>query len=61
MILPGAKTPATSANRILLENGLPVARIMGDELEEFSGISQRARQQARQRLPVVRQWPKSLP
>jgi ATP-dependent Lhr-like helicase len=61
LILPGAKTPATSANRILLENGLPVARMMGDELETFPGISERAGQQARQRLPVVRQWPRSLP
>ena len=61
LILPGVKTPATSGNRILLENGLPVARVMGDELEEFSGISERARQQARQHLRVVRQWPRSVP
>jgi ATP-dependent Lhr-like helicase len=61
LILPGAKTPATSGNRILLENGLPVARVLGDELEEFDGISQPARQQARQHLLVVRRWPKSVP
>ncbi|MBT8070632.1 MAG: DEAD/DEAH box helicase [Gammaproteobacteria bacterium] len=61
LILPGAKTPATSSNRILLENGVPVARVLGDELEEFDGISQQARQQARQHLLVVRRWPKSVP
>lgn len=61
LILPGVKTPATSANRILLENGLPVARVLGEELEEFDGISQQARQHARQHLLVVRQWPKSIP
>jgi len=59
LITPGAKTPAVSNNRILLENGLPVARLMGDELEEFSGISDRASQEARQRLSVVRPWPNS--
>jgi ATP-dependent Lhr-like helicase len=56
-ITPGAKTPAISGNRILLENGLPVARILGDELQEFKGISHQASQEAHNRLPIVRQWP----
>jgi len=56
-ITPGAKTPSISGNRILLENGLPVARILGDELEQFKGISHQASKEARNRLPVVRQWP----
>ena len=57
LIVPGAKTPATTGNRILLENGLPVARILGDELEEFPGISAAASREARMRLQVVKPWP----
>jgi ATP-dependent Lhr-like helicase len=56
LITPGVKTPAVTANRILLENGLPVARVMGEELEEYSGISDQASHEARQRLLVVRSW-----
>jgi len=55
-IVPGAKTPSLSSNRILLENGLPVARSMADELEEFRGISSQASQEARKHLLVVRPW-----
>lgn len=55
-ITPGAKTPALNGNRILLENGLPVARCIGNELEEFAGISEQAAREAGQRLPVVRPW-----
>ncbi|RLA41743.1 MAG: hypothetical protein DRR42_24320 [Gammaproteobacteria bacterium] len=56
LITPGAKTPAITGNRILLENGLPVARILGEELEEFPGISTQASREARRRLLVVRSW-----
>ena len=56
LIVPGAKTPATTANRILLENGLPVARSLGDELEEYPGISPQASREAHSRLPVVKHW-----
>jgi ATP-dependent Lhr-like helicase len=59
LIVPGAKTPAITGNRILLENGVQVARSMGEELEEFSGISEQASREARQRLLVVRPWPNS--
>lgn len=56
LIIPGVKTPAISSNRLLLENGLPVARVLGDELEEFPGISAEATGEARRRLLVVRPW-----
>jgi ATP-dependent Lhr-like helicase len=56
LIVPGAKTPAVAGNRILLENGLPVARIIGEALEEFPGISPQARREAGPRLLVVRPW-----
>jgi ATP-dependent Lhr-like helicase len=56
LIVPGAKTPAVPGNRILLENGLPVARIIGEDLEEFPGISPRASKEAGPRLMVVRPW-----
>ena len=52
-ITPGARTSATAGNRILLQDGVPVARIMGEEIEEFPGISESARREARRRLPVV--------
>ena len=57
VIVPGVKTPAISSNRLLLENGLPVARMMGNELERFKGISERASREAQRRLQVVRAWP----
>ena len=54
LITPGAKTPSITGNRILLENGLPVARVMADELEEFPGISHQASQEAKKNLLVIR-------
>ena len=60
LITPGVKTPALSGNRILLENGLPVARCLADELEEFPGISKQASQVARNRLVVLRKWPRTI-
>jgi len=59
LITPGLKTPAITGNRILLENGLPVARVIAEQLEEFTKISEQARREARRRLFVVRPWPKS--
>ena len=53
LIVPGVKTPSVTGNRILLENGLPVARIIGDELQEFANISAEASREANSRLPVV--------
>lgn len=54
LITPGSKTPSIAGNRILLENGIPVARILNDELQTFPNISQAAEHEASQRLPVVR-------
>ena len=59
LITPGAKTPSVSVNRILLENGLPVARMIGEELQEFATISAQASREANRRLLVVRPWPNS--
>jgi len=56
LITPGVKTPALAGNRVLLENGVPVARILGDELEAFDGSSEQARREAERRLRVVRAW-----
>jgi len=56
LITPGAKTPATGGNLILLENGLPVARSMAETLEEFPGISAEASRTARRQLVVVKPW-----
>lgn len=57
-ILPGPRTPAQMNNRILLEDGLPVARLVSDEVEELPGISDASRAQARQMLTVIRPWSK---
>ena len=57
LITPGVKTPAIAGNRLLLENGLPVARTLGEELEEFTGISDQASREASLRLLVIRPWP----
>jgi len=54
LITPGVKTPAITGNRILLEDGLPVARVMAEELEVYSGAGGRARRQAQQLLTVRR-------
>jgi ATP-dependent Lhr-like helicase len=55
-IVPGPRTPALLNNRVLLEDGLPVARLVGDEVEDLPGISEAARAKARQLLTVVRPW-----
>ena len=59
LIVPGVKTPSITGNRILLENGLPVARVIGEELQEFENISSQASREANRRLLVVRPWPNS--
>ncbi len=55
-LLTGLRTPASPQNRILLEDGQPVARTLGDTLEAFPGIGRQARQYAHERLAVVRPW-----
>jgi ATP-dependent Lhr-like helicase len=46
IVVPGPKTPARSGNRILLEDGLPVARLLAGKLETLPGTSERARRLA---------------
>ncbi|MFT5139888.1 MAG: ATP-dependent Lhr-like helicase [Lysobacterales bacterium] len=55
-ILTGPRTPSAMNNRILLENGLPVARMIGDEVEELKGISKEASAKSRDLLTIVRPW-----
>ncbi|MBT8069970.1 MAG: hypothetical protein KJO80_06020 [Gammaproteobacteria bacterium] len=59
LITPGPKTPSLSSNRILLENGLPVARMIAEELQKFERISTRASREASRPFQVVRPWPHS--
>ena len=57
IITPGVKTPAKPGNRILLLNGVPVARIQGDELD-LLGKSQKINSaEAEHYLRVVRSLP----
>ncbi|MDX2419050.1 MAG: DEAD/DEAH box helicase [Xanthomonadales bacterium] len=56
LIVPGVKTPSITGNRVLLENGLPVARMIGEEFQEFANIGAEASREARRRLLVVRPW-----
>jgi ATP-dependent Lhr-like helicase len=55
-ILPGPKTPALATHRLLLEDGLPVARWVGEQVEELPGISAAARHSAPDLLRVVMPW-----
>jgi ATP-dependent Lhr-like helicase len=55
-LLPGPRTPAVMSNRVLLENGLPVARMVSDEIEALSGISDEARLRYKDMLRIVRAW-----
>jgi ATP-dependent Lhr-like helicase len=57
LITPGVKTPSVGGNRVLLENGLPVARMIGEEFQGFANIGAEASREARRRLLVVRPWP----
>jgi ATP-dependent Lhr-like helicase len=50
---PGPRTPAVSGNRVLLEDGMPVARMVSDQFEELPGIGRQASARAREMLTVV--------
>ncbi|MEJ2534807.1 MAG: hypothetical protein P8008_04915, partial [Gammaproteobacteria bacterium] len=60
ILLPGPRTAAIAGNRVLLEDGQPVARLLGDEVEELSGISERARRGARDAFRIVTPWRQSV-
>ncbi len=55
-LVPGPRTPATEGNRVLLEDGLPVARWVNGELDLLPSISDHARRSAEERLRVVTPW-----
>jgi ATP-dependent Lhr-like helicase len=58
IVLPGPKTAAQAGHRILLEDGLPVARLAGQGLEVLAGASPTAAVRAEQLLggvtPLIR-------
>jgi len=53
IITPGVKTPAKAGNRILLENGVPAARLQGDEIELLAGAKAVSSLEAERQLRVV--------
>ncbi|MEM1411883.1 MAG: ATP-dependent DNA helicase, partial [Pseudomonadota bacterium] len=53
ILVPGPKTPALAGNRILLEDGLPTARLVRGEIETLPGAGDRTLETARVRLPRV--------
>ena len=58
IITPGVKTPMRMGNRILLLNGVPAARILGEEIEIFDGVEKVSAVEAEQHLRVVRHFPR---
>jgi ATP-dependent Lhr-like helicase len=54
IITTGVKTPARPGNRILLVNGVPAARMLGDELELLKGAEKISSAEAERYLRVVR-------
>jgi ATP-dependent Lhr-like helicase len=60
IITPGPKTPALAGHRLLLEDGLPVARLRNEQLEELPGITRRSRQIAPELLRGNFPWPWSV-
>ena len=60
IITPGVKTPAKAGNRILLVDGVPAARLLGDEVELLDRGSPLTRSEAERQLRVVRGIPSSL-
>jgi ATP-dependent Lhr-like helicase len=53
VLTPGVKTASRVSNRILLERGVPAARLVGDEIEVLKGASRDAASQADSRLRIV--------
>ena len=60
IITPGQKTPARAGSRVLLLNGVPAARIQGDELERLEqGAGGLSAAEAERHLRVIRGMPGS--
>jgi ATP-dependent Lhr-like helicase len=53
IITPGVKTPALSGNRILLENGMPAARLQGGEIEILPGAKTVSATAAEKHLRII--------
>jgi ATP-dependent Lhr-like helicase len=60
IITPGVKTTAKAGNRILLRNGVPVARLQGEELELLGQPDAIGSAEAERYLRVVRAFPRSV-
>lgn len=54
ILLPGPKTSTHMGNRILLDNGLPAARLVSGKVEYLPGCSQSCKQSAESLLSIVR-------
>jgi ATP-dependent Lhr-like helicase len=59
IITPGVKTTAKAGNRILLRNGVPVARLQGEELELLGHPEAIGSAEAERYLRVVRAFPRT--
>ena len=59
IITPGVKTAVRPGNRILLLNGLPVARLQGDQLELLGRNQEIASSEAERYLRSVRSFPRA--
>jgi ATP-dependent Lhr-like helicase len=57
MLTPGVKTAARAGSRVLLLDGVPAARIQGDELELLTGERQLGLAEAERHLRSVRRLP----
>jgi ATP-dependent Lhr-like helicase len=60
IVTPGVKTPAKAGNRVLLLNGVPAARLLGDDLELIGRTERVGSSEAERYLRVVRSLPRSL-
>jgi ATP-dependent Lhr-like helicase len=58
ILTPGVKTPARAGNRILVKDGIPVARLLGDDLELLGGDVGSA--EAERHLRIVRPLAKNM-
>jgi ATP-dependent Lhr-like helicase len=55
-ILPGPRTPAVLGNRIALQNGLPVARLVGGDIDWLTKLPPESSAAIENQLQVVHHW-----